>query len=53
LLVEDIMIDQYGSLQPLKNLATVSVMDPQTLEIKPWDKSIISAIAKSITASGK
>lgn len=53
LLVEDIMIDQYGSLQPLKNSATVSVMDSQTLEIKPWDKSIISAIAKSITASGK
>ena len=53
LLVEDIMIDQYGSLQPLKNSATVSVMDSQTLEIKPWDKSIIWAIAKSITASGK
>jgi len=53
LLVEDVMIEQYGSLQPLKNSATVSVMDPQTLQIKPWDKSVIWAIAKAITASWK
>ena len=53
LLVEDIMVEQYGSLQPLKNSATVSVMDPQTLQIKTWDKSVLGAIAKAITASGK
>jgi len=41
LLVEDVMVEQYGSLQPIKNLATVSVMDPQTLQIKPWDKSVV------------
>lgn len=52
-LVEDIMIEQYGSLSPLKNVATVSCMDSQTLSIKPWDKNVINDIAKAITNSGK
>ena len=53
LLVEDIMVEQYGSLQPLKNMAAVAVMDPQTLSIKPWDKTVMNDIAKAITNSGK
>jgi ribosome recycling factor len=53
LLVEDVMIEQYGSLTPLKNVATVSCLDAQTLSIKPWDKSVINDIAKAITNSGK
>lgn len=53
LLVEDIMVEQYGSFQPLKNVASVSVMDPQTLSIKPWDKTVINDIAKAITNSWK
>lgn len=51
-LVEDIMIENYGSMQPIKNTASVSVMDPQTLSIKPWDKTILQLIAKAITESG-
>ncbi len=53
LLVEDIMIEQFGSLQPLKNMAAVAVMDPQTLSIKPWDKTIMNDIARAITNSWK
>lgn len=51
-LVEDIRVDQYGSLAPIKNAATVNVLDPQTLSISPWDKSIIHAIAKAISDAG-
>jgi len=39
-------------MQPLKNTASVSLLDHQTLSIKPWDKSMIHAIAKAITESG-
>ena len=53
LLVEDVMIEQYWALTPIKNVATVSCLDSQTLSIKPWDKTIIGAIAKAITNSGK
>ncbi len=51
-MVESILIEQYGSMQPIQNVASVSNMDSQTLSIKPWDKSAIHAIAKAITESG-
>lgn len=53
MIVEDIMVEQFGSLQPLKNVASVSTLDAQTLNIKPWDKGIITAIGKAIADSGK
>ncbi len=50
-MVESIMIDQYGSMQPLQNMAAVSNLDSQTLNIKPWDKTAMHAIAKAISDS--
>lgn len=50
-IVEDILIEQYGSMQPIKNSASVWVMDPQTLSISPWDKELIGTICKAITAA--
>ena len=51
-LVEDILVEQYGSLAPIKNGATVWVLDAQTISISPWDKSLIHPIAKAITDAG-
>ena len=51
-LVEDVLVESYGAMQPLKNSATVGLLDSQTLSIKPWDKSVIHAIAKAITEAG-
>jgi len=39
----------YGSSQPLRNVAAVSVLDAQTIVIQPWDKSVIKDIEKGIT----
>ncbi len=50
-LVEDIMVEQYGSLQPIKNSASINILDPQTLSIAPWDKSLINEIGRAITAA--
>lgn len=50
-MVESILVEQYWSTQKLQNVASVSNMDSQTLSIKPWDKSIVHAIAKAITDS--
>ena len=50
-IVEDIMIEQYGSMQPIKNSASIGVLDPQTLSISPWDKELIGVITKAITAA--
>lgn len=51
-LVEDIRVEQYGMLQPLKNCASVNVLDNQTLSIQPWDKTLIHPIAKAISDAG-
>lgn len=45
------MIEQYGSMQPIKNSASIGVLDPQTLSISPWDKELIGVICKAITAA--
>lgn len=50
-LVEDLKIEAYGSLQPLKGLASISVPDAKTLQIQPWDKSTIGAIEKAILSA--
>lgn len=50
-MVESILVEQYGSMQPLQNVASVSNLDAQTLTIKPWDKWVIHSIAKAITDS--
>ncbi|MBI4995159.1 ribosome recycling factor [Candidatus Peregrinibacteria bacterium] len=49
-LVEDLKIEAYGGLQPLKGLASVSVPDPKTLQIQPWDRGILGAIERAIQA---
>lgn len=51
-MVESIMVEQYSALQKIQNMAAVSNMDAQTLIIKPWDRSVIHAIAKAISNSG-
>lgn len=51
-MIEDIRIDSYGSLTPIKNIAALNIMDSQTLSIQPWDRSQIHAIAKAITDAG-
>ncbi|MBI5728343.1 MAG: ribosome recycling factor, partial [Candidatus Magasanikbacteria bacterium] len=50
-LVEDIMVEAYGTKQPLKSFASISVLDAKTLGIDPWDKSIMSAVEAAIRQS--
>ncbi len=52
-LVENLEIKVYGGQQKLKvqELATISVSDPQTLIIEPWDLTIIGEIRQGILAS--
>lgn len=47
-LVEDIVIEAYGTKQPLKAVASISVADAKTLNVDPWDKSLIPEVEKAI-----
>lgn len=47
-LVEDIEVESYGSLMPLKNVANISCPDSKTIKIEPWDKSVLGHIERAI-----
>ncbi|MDD6223894.1 MAG: ribosome recycling factor [bacterium] len=49
--LDGIQVDYYGSLTPLKQLATISVPEARQLLIKPFDKGCLSAIEKAIFES--
>lgn len=51
MILDGVSVEQYGARVPLKNVASVSIEDPKTLRIAPWDKSQIKDIEKSINAA--
>ncbi len=50
-LVENLIIDYYGTQTPLRQLAGFSVPDAMLLVITPYDKSALSAVEKAIQGS--
>lgn len=49
--LDGVNVEVYGAYQPVKNVASVSIEDPKTLRIAPWDKTQIKGIEKAILAS--
>lgn len=47
-LLDSVKVDAYGQKMPLNQLASVSVPDPKSLVVQPWDKSIVSDVVKAI-----
>ena len=50
-LVEKLPIEYYGAPTPLMQLATISVPEPRSLMIKPFDPSTLREIERAIQAS--
>ena len=50
-LVEHFKVDYYGAHTPLGQLATISVPDPRSIVIQPWDTGAIANIEKAIMQS--
>lgn len=48
-LVEEILINAYGAQTPVKNIASINVMDAKTINIQPWDKTILEEINKGVS----
>lgn len=46
--LDGVRVDYYGTPTPLNQIATLSVPDPRTLAIQPWDASVTTAIEKAI-----
>jgi ribosome recycling factor len=50
-LVDSIRVDFYGSPTPLKQIANISIPEPQQILIRPFDASTLTNIAKAIQSS--
>jgi ribosome recycling factor len=50
-LVEKLAIEYYGTPTPLLKLASISVPEPRTLTIKPFDATTLKVIEKAIQTS--
>lgn len=51
IVLDSVMVDSYGSKMPIKNIAGISIEDPKTLRIAPWDKNQIKEIERAVQAS--
>ncbi len=49
-LVDSIKVEVYGSMQPLKQLASVGTPEPQQIVIRPYDAGTIKEIEKALVA---
>lgn len=50
-LVEQVVVNYYGTPTPLREVAAISSPDPNLLVISPWDKSVLAEIEGAIAAS--
>jgi len=50
-LLDTIMVDYYGTMTPLSQMASVHAPEPQMLTVQPWDQSQIGAVEKAIRSS--
>jgi ribosome recycling factor len=51
-LLDNIKVDYYGNLTPLKQVANVAVPESRLITVQPWEPQLIKEIEKAITAAG-
>ena len=51
-IVENVMIEAYGSHMRLMEVAMISAPDTNMIVIIPWDKSLIQSVEKGVASSG-
>jgi|SRR3990170_1832755 len=47
-MLDNLVVDYYGSPMPINQVANISVMDARTLTIQPWEKNMLQPIERAI-----
>ncbi len=47
-MVEGVMVDAYGSMMRLKEVAAITTPDSRMIAVQPWDKSLIKPVEKAL-----
>lgn len=50
-LLDHVLVDYYGQMMPIPQVASVSVIDARTLGVSPWEKNLVSTVEKAIRES--
>jgi ribosome recycling factor len=50
-LVDGIMVEYYGTLTPINQVASLSVPDPTTITIAPWEPNVLADVEKALLKS--
>jgi len=50
-ILEPVQVEAYGTHMPLNQLATISVPEPRLLNVQVWDRSMVHAVEKAISAA--
>ncbi len=50
-LLDHIQVDYYGAMMPINQVANVTLADPRTIAVQPWEKKMITAVEKAIRDS--
>jgi len=50
-MLDGLMVSYYGAMSPLNQVSSITAPEARTLFIKPWEKSLIQEIEKSIMAA--
>ncbi len=50
-LLDHIMVDYYGSMVPIGQVANVTVQDARTIAVQPWEKKMVQVVDKAIRES--
>ncbi len=47
-MVENVMVEVYGSQMRLREVAAITTPDPRMIQVQPWDKGAVKPIEKSL-----
>ena len=50
-LLDHVQVEAYGNHMPLNQLASISVPEPRLLTVQVWDRSMVHAVEKAISAA--
>ncbi len=50
-ILDNVLVDYYGTMTPLNQMASVHAPEPQLLTVQPWDQTQIGAVEKAIRAA--
>jgi ribosome recycling factor len=50
-MLENVLVDYYGSKVPISNTASVNTQDARTIVVQPWEKTMLTPIEKAIQSA--